>query len=213
MDLLLRRPHRFWHVLCIAGCLITTVASAQLPPVPGSRMHKRAYLSAVQAIWGLNYPAWLAAQVEAESLWIDKRVSSANAQGICQFIPPTAEGLEKVYLDLAKMARYSPYWCYYAQSLLMRDLYDSFLAKDRTQCDTLKFATAGYNGSPATLRREMAICAEDPKCDPNKWELNVGTKSDRRPEHFLESRTYVRRIGRRESVYTQDGWGKGVCLK
>lgn len=200
------------RVLGLLAVFVAFAVHAQ-PRIPdASRTHKRSYLSAVQSVWGLNSPAWLAAQVEAESGWRDGLVSSANARGLCQFIPSTAAGMERLYPGLANQTRYSPYWCYYAQSLLMRDLYKQF-KPGRDECNGIKFASAGYNGAPSTLQREIAVCLTDKLCDPTRWDANVAIKTSRKPEHWKENRNYVARIARREPTYVQDGWGIGYCTK
>ncbi len=162
-------------------------------------------------VWGLDLPAWLAGQVQQESGWRDGLTSSAGARGLTQFIPSTAEGMERLYPGLAGMGRYSPKWAFYSQSLLMRDLFLEF-GKDRTKCQGLKLASAGYNGSPTTLRREIALCSASwPDCDSRLWDENVAVKNARANHHWRESRNYVSRISRSERPYSLAGWGTAYC--
>lgn len=172
---------------------------------------KRQYLSAARSIWGLDLPSWLAAQVEQESGWRDGLTSSAGARGLCQFIPATARSIEDQYEDLAEWGRYSPQWCFYAQNLLMRDLYQTFHKNGRDNCNGIKFAGSAYNGGPTMLNREIALCTVDPDCDNDKWSENVATKNARANWAWRENRTYVQRITAREAAYALGGWGIPYC--
>ena len=156
-------------------------------------------------------PAWLAAQVGQESSWRDGLTSSANAKGLCQFIEGTAEGIEKQYAGLAAWGRYSPGWCFYAQALLMRDLYQDY-QKDRTRCNAIRFAGSAYNGGPRMLARETAICVTHSQCNAYDWE-DVSKHNARAPWAFTENRNYVKRITEREGTYAKLGWGVEYCKR
>lgn len=197
-----------WLPLVLA--LLCLPANGQSIPLEAAQ-YKRPFLKAVRQVWGLDAPAWLAAQVGQESGWRDGLTSSASARGLCQFIEGTASGIERQYAGLASWGRYSPAWCFYAQSLLMRDLFRDF-AVGRNECDGIKFAGAGYNGSPSTLRREIALCVADhPNCDRRLWSENVATKRYRAVNYWQENRGYVFRITRNEPLYESDGWGRAYC--
>lgn len=172
---------------------------------------KRQYLVAARQVWGLELPAWQAAQLGQESGFRDGLTSSAGARGLCQFIGPTAAGIERQYSGLASWGRYSPRWCFFAMSLLNRDLLQEF-GRERDKCQGAKFTLAGYNGSPTTLRKEAALCAADfPRCDSRLWDENVAIKTARAAHHWRESRTYVTRIMRNEQAYADQGWGVIYC--
>jgi soluble lytic murein transglycosylase-like protein len=172
---------------------------------------KRQYLDQVNQVWGLRTPAWLASQVGQESSWRDGLQSSAGARGLCQFIEGTAEGIEKQYSGLAAWGRYSPRWCFYAQALLMRDLYGDYEEK-RTRCNAIRFAGSAYNGGPRMLARETAICLTHEDCDPYDWE-GVAKHNARASWAYRENRDYVRRITERESIYAALGWGVHYCKR
>ncbi len=200
---------RRWYVLCLAICSLNVYG--QLDSLPEtSKAHKRAYLSIISSVWGINYPSWLASQIDAETGWREGLTSSANAQGICQFIPDTAESMEVLIQGLDGLPRYSNYWCYYAQLILMRQLNQAYKI-NRDECNSIMFASAGYNGAPKTLNSEIQMCIEDKGCDPLKWREHVATKRARAERYWRENRNYVRRIDRREELYAQDGWGRVIC--
>jgi hypothetical protein len=92
----------------------------------------------------------------------------------------------------------------------MRDLYGDF-NEGRDDCNRIKFAGAGYNGAPATLRREIDLCAADRNCDVHLWSENVATKRSRAIPYWQENRSYVSRITQREGIYAADGWGAASC--
>lgn len=200
-------------VLILPG-LVTAAPAAQLTSfeIPrAAAQWKRAFIKAQREVWGLNTPAWLAAQVGQESGFRDGLTSSVGARGLTQFMPGTAAGMERLYPDLVALGRYSPQWAFRAQALLTRDLYREF-GKDRDPCNGAKHTLAGYNGSPSTLRKEVALCAADfPNCDSRLWDENVATKRARIPAHWHESRTYVFRIMQREKAYADSGWGVLFC--
>ena len=179
-----------------------------IPPVK-AHAWKRAYLSAARQVWGLELPAWQAAQVGQESAWTDGLTSSAKARGLCQFIEATARGIEAQYEGLAAWGRYSPQWCFYAQSLLMRDLYRRY-REGRTPCDAIRFAGSAYNGGPTMLGRETALCLTHADCNAFTWE-GVSAHNARAPWAYRENRSYVARITTREPPYAATGWGRAYC--
>lgn len=167
-------------------------------------------MKATRQVWGLEAPAWLAAQVGQESGWRDGLTSSAGARGLCQFIPATAAGIEQQYVGLAGWGRYSPTWCFYAQALLMRDLFADY-RPDRDRCNAIQFAGSAYNGGPTMLGREIALCHVDPDCDARFWDESVATQNARAGWAWRENRAYVFRITQREPLYAAAGWGARYC--
>lgn len=200
---------------CTAALLLSLLAWLGWPSeseaVPrAADKYKRQFLGAYREVIGLDHPALLGAQVEAESAWIDGQVSSARARGLCQFIEPTALGIEKQNPGLGALGRYSPAWCARAQAYLMRDLFTAFGYK-RTPCSGWLISLAGYNGSPSTLRKEILMCDATPGCDSNRWFEHIATQRARAWVHWNESRAYVMRIFSRETDYVAAGWGASVC--
>lgn len=171
---------------------------------------KRPYLKAVREVWGLTSPAWLAAQVGQESGWRDGLTSRVGAKGMCQFMDATATGLEKQQPGLAALGRYSPSWCFKAQAILMKQLYDSYV-KVRDPCNAIKFAGSAYNGGPYMLSREAGLCLKDKDCNFEHWDENVAPKRVRAIWAWKENRDYVFRITQRSQFYAIEGWGDGFC--
>lgn len=177
-----------------------------------ARALKREFVAVNRQIWGPENPAFLAAQVDAESGWVDGLTSSAKARGICQFIEGTAAGAEKKWQsDLAGLARYSPRWCLRAQSRLMKEEYDRWIV-GRGQCSAILFSASAYNGGPSRLAAETFLCADDEDCAADRWFGNVARKKARAQWAIDENRAYVMRIFQSEPSYADDGFGILFCL-
>jgi len=172
---------------------------------------KKAWLKAQREVWGLRHPAWLAAQVGQESGWRDGLTSRVGARGLCQAMPATARGMERLYPDLQSLGRYSPQWCFRFQALLMRDLFRTY--KDvRDDCNAIKFAGSAYNGGPGMLNREIGLCHKDKDqgCRYEEW-AHVSKRNARAMWAFEENRDYVYRISLRSKFYAAAGWGAYYC--
>lgn len=193
----------------LAPSLMTPATVFKVPPA--ARPWKRQYLKVVHEVWGLNYPSWLAAQVGQESSWRDGLTSKAHARGLCQFIAPTAIGIERQHPGLVALGRYSPAWCFRAQAILMKDLYRTYKAV-RDPCNTIKLAGSAYNGGPMMLNREIGLCHKDVKkgCHYEHWE-HIAPKNARAEWAWKENRDYVFRITQRSKAYADDGWGADYC--
>lgn len=197
---------RKWLLLL---ALLSVSPSDAAVPAAANR-YKAEFVAAYRSTFGPSYPAMLPAQIEAESAWRDGQTSSASARGLCQFIEPTAAGQERITPTLKAFARYSPAWCARAQASLMRDLWTAF-ETDRSPCSAFLLALAGYNGSPSTLRREIALCAGADGCDTSRWFEHVATQRARSWPHWSENRAYVTRVFSREPAYAAAGWGAPLC--
>lgn len=177
-------------------------------PLPAaSYRYRRAITAAAKRAFGLHAPvAMLAAQIRQESNYRNDLTSNKGAQGMAQFMPPTAEGMAKQYPHLLHPARpRDPSWALLAQALHMRDLMQSYPAA-HTHCDRAAFALAAYNGGPRALDRERAQAP-----DPSKWSGNVERQRSRTAAAWRENRGYVRRILRvLEPAYDRAGWGGGL---
>lgn len=203
----------------ISGCIVAALSFA-LPwsawpsgsdGVPrAADRYKRDFVAVNRQIWGIGNPAFTASQIEAESAWRDGQTSSANARGLCQFIEPTALGIERQYEDIAGLARYSPAWCFRANAYLMRDEVARY-KPGRGECTALLMAASAYNGGPYRLNAEIAMCREDAACDASRWFGHVDSKRSRAWWAWNENRPYVTRIYSREPAYAADGWGRLVC--
>jgi soluble lytic murein transglycosylase-like protein len=198
--------------LALAACLALACSLSGAQDIPwAAAAFKRDFIRVNRAVWGPANPAFPAAQLEAESGFRPDAVSWAGARGLAQFIPATAEAMDRDYPGLSSLARYSPLWSLWANALLDRDLYRRYLP-DRTRCDGVQFALSAYNGGPTRLDREIALCGADwPTCDGRQWSENVETQRDRSAAAWQENRTYVAKVVRREPAYASAGWGVRWC--
>lgn len=162
--------------------------------------------------WGLDAPvARLAAQIHQESAW-RADAKSPYADGLAQFTPATAEWIAQVYpRALANPAPYSPGWAIRALVIYDRHLYHRVTAA--TPCDAWAFTLSAYNGGEGWRKRDQALCASVPGCDPSRWWGHVEHYSPRAAWAFRENRDYPQRILLRwEPIYIRAGWpGKAVC--
>jgi soluble lytic murein transglycosylase len=117
-----------------------------------------------------------------ESLFDPDAVSSANARGIMQIIPPTAQAIAKD-LQVESYSLHDPsvsirFGCYYFNNLL----------KD---FNSVPLSLAGYNAGPVRVKRWI-------KQDPN-YEMDVFI--DLIP--YNETRNYIKLILSRKKIYNK----------
>ena len=122
------------------------------------------------------------AMIWQESLFDPDAVSSANARGIMQIIPPTAKAIAKE-LQVETYSLHDPstsirFGCYYFNNL-MKDL------------NSVPLSLAGYNAGPVRVKRWI-------KQDPN-YEMDVFI--DLIP--YNETRNYVKYILSRKKIYSK----------
>ncbi len=122
-------------------------------------------------------PAWVAAEIRAESIFNPKARSGANAMGLMQVIPSTGAavarrigqpwtGAESLYEPDTNIALGTAY---------LRQMLDQYGGKPY-------FAIAGYNAGPAPLGRWQS---QRPGMDPDFWIETISYK---------ETREYVARV-------------------
>lgn len=189
-------------------CLLPVFASAEIPWQ--AFQIKREFVRINQHVWGLNNPAMLASQIEAESGFVDGLTSSAGARGICQAMPATASLVERADSGLNGLTRYSVPYCLRFQAWLMKDEYSAY-KPGRGPCTALLFAGGAYNGGRRMLDAEIAQCRADSECDPTRWFGHVSAKRTRSWAAFNESRPYVTRLYMREGAYADAGFGVAQC--
>ena len=140
--------------------------------------------------WGLD-PALAWGMVRQESLFYHRAESSADALGVMQLLPTTAEGEAKL-IDLPESTRYRLQWPPYnmavGQSYLMRQL-------QRFNGD-LVLALAAYNAGP---HRADTWQKTRPTTDPLTFIEKIP---------FTETRHYVKRVIHGMTVYRLLMYGK-----
>ena len=122
-------------------------------------------------------PAWIAAEIRAESVFDPMARSSANARGLMQVLPSTGEGLAKA-LGLpwtGADSLYDPDTNILLGSAYLRQLMDRYGGKPYQ-------VIAGYNAGPAPLNRWLS---QRPNADPDIWIETIS---------YRETREYVARV-------------------
>ena len=122
-------------------------------------------------------PAWIAAEIRAESVFDPNARSSANAQGLMQVIPSTGMSTARA-LGLpwpGPDALYDPAYNIVIGSAHLRELLDKYGGRPYE-------AMAGYNAGPAPLQRWKS---QRPGMDPDFWIETISYK---------ETRDYVARV-------------------
>ena len=129
-------------------------------------------------------PAWVAAEIRAESVFDPKARSQANARGLMQVVPATGldearrlgipwNGVETLYEPEANIAIGTAY---------LRKMLDRFGGKPY-------HAIAGYNAGPTPLQRWQS---QRPTMDPDFWIETIS---------YGETRDYVARVLAFSTIY------------
>ncbi len=122
-------------------------------------------------------PAWVAAEIRAESIFDPRARSSADARGLMQILPSTGATLARrlgVALPSAE-ALYDPDTNITLGTAYLRQLMDRFGGKPY-------LVIAGYNAGPGAANRWLT---QRPTLDPDFWIETIGYK---------ETREYVARV-------------------
>ncbi len=190
----------------------------QLPDItlPGSpdvvamgwRWRSAIEAAATERFGNTDHVARFAAQLHQESKWQSDTVSSAGAQGMAQFMRPTASAIARLHPDLSPADPTNPSWAIRAQAALLADISGRFVGE--TDCDTWAFRLSAYNGGELRLMAEKKVAS-----NPNVWfgPSGVEPQISRRKSAWEENRGYVRRILLvLEPAYLNAGFpGKAVC--
>ena len=190
---------------CLILCLLPAIASAQSIP-PQAEQYRRDLTRIAYSVWGLDAPvATLAGMAYVESRWNPDAVSPVGASGLMQVMPRTGAALSRIY-DIGPVDLFDPRWSMLAAATLLKETYTRF-KPNRTRPSAGYMAIAGYNGSPATLQREITLCAMDLHCDETRWFANVADKSDRLLVYWQQNRKYVISVIGASKAYEAAGWG------
>lgn len=166
--------------------------------------YKRDLIRNARYVWGLDAPvAVLAAQIHQESGW-NQNAKSAFANGLTQFTPATAEWISGAYPKyLSENNPLSPKWALRAQSIYVKQLYDTSDAA--TSCDQIWKALWKYNGGAGWVARDERLAAKhgaNVRIAKEVEPFNAG----RNPAMFKENRDYSRAILLKwQPIYTV--WG------
>ncbi len=165
--------------------------------------------AATERFGGTEHVARFAAQIHQESKWNSDVTSHAGAQGMAQFMRPTANAIARLHPDLSPADPTNPSWAIRAQAALLADISARFVGE--TPCDTWAFRLSAYNGGEKRLVAEKVLAG-----NPEAWfgVSGVEPQISRRKSAWIENRGYVRRILLTlEPTYLKAGFpGKAVCI-
>jgi len=174
-------------VLGAALMLWSATAWAQVPLQ--AEQYRRDLTRIAISVWGLDAPvSLLAGQIEAESAWRPRAVSSAGARGLTQFIDTTARDIAARYIA-GPPNPFDPRWAMQAQSYYMRELLGQ-VGPARNDTERMAFALSAYNGGLRRVRQRQALSPDPARCLGLTCDLNPGISV----ANQRENRTYPRRI-------------------
>jgi soluble lytic murein transglycosylase-like protein len=196
-------------LIALLLALVSAAAFGQRLP-PNSFQYRAILTHEARTIWGMNANVALyAAQIHQESTWNPDAVSRVGARGLGQFMPGTAQDMQRWYApQLRGHAIYSPIWS--IRALLLYDLriYNSVTPRvsEIPECDRLAMMLAGYNGGPGWVSRDRTQTRAIGG-NPDLWFGSVELYSTRASWAFKENRDYVSRIlGPRLDLYLRNGY-------
>ena len=140
-------------------------------------------------------PAWIVAEIRAESVWMPTARSSADARGLMQLLPSVGARLARV-LGIAWSggdALYQPLTNITLGSAYLRQMLDRFNGRTYQ-------AIGAYNAGTAPVDRWLA---QRPQLDPDFWIETVSYK---------ETRDYIARVLAFSVIYDWRFDGKAVPL-
>jgi len=121
-------------------------------------------------------PAWVAAEIRAESIFSPTARSSADARGLMQVLPSTAQGVAK-RLNLVWRGADSLY-----DPETNITLGTAYLREKKAMYPAPYIAIAAYNAGPVATKRWQE---QRPEADPDVWIETIG---------YRETREYVARV-------------------
>jgi len=140
-------------------------------------------------------PAWMAAEIRAESVFNPKARSAANALGLMQLVPATGMAVaRRIGLPWTGAdSLYDPDTSIAIGTAYMRQLLDTYGGKPY-------FAIAGYNAGPTPMLRWQS---QRPGMDPDFWIETIS---------YRETREYVARVLAFSTLYDWRLNGNAVPL-
>lgn len=164
-------------------------------------------------MFGPNPPcANVLALVETESRFNPEALSNKGAAGPGQFIAATAAGMCRNYPNELCPPRPNDWdWSAKAIARHLKESMDRLASSTASECSAGLMSLSEYNGGPAALGRERALCQVDGGCDTTRWFLNVELQKSRADWAYKENRDYVFRVFQRSEKYVNAGMGRSWC--
>ena len=191
--------------------VVALTAEAQIPSA--AWQYERQLTREARAVFGVEAPvARLAGQLHQESSWRPDVCSWAQACGLAQFIPSTADWMAEMHPSrLAPADPANPAWAIQAQVLFNDWILNRIQVDDG--CQQWAMTLSAYNGGIGWVNRDRRL-AEEAGADADTWFGHVEHHTARADWARRENRDYVRRIllGL-EPRYAEAGWqGSPICL-
>lgn len=180
--------------------------------VPLVAEHYQALLTrTAHAEGGLSAPvSTFAAQIQQESGWNPHAQSGVGAKGMAQFMPGTADFVERLNTHLAGADVYNPGWA--LRALVVYDLWLLARVQGGSLCDRWAMTLAAYNGGLGWVYRDQALAASRGFNKLVWWGAVATVNAGRSKASFRQNRDYPHRILIvYEPQYVAAGWGAGVC--
>ena len=147
----------------------------------------------------------LASQIEQESSWRIRAVSTANARGLAQFTSVGVAEVERLEPGLRGGDPFNPEWAFLAQCVYMRHQVSLWSERQGLNLvEATRAALASYNAGRPHILREWRVCRDTEWCNEKRWSGHIDRICSRMKEACNESRNYVQHIERRNPKYS--GW-------
>lgn len=194
-------------IVLVLAALLALPACAQSPAA--SWPYRADLTKSAYRTFGPGAPiAALAAQIHQESAWQPGALSWAGAQGLGQFMPPTADYVAKMHPQECSPANpFDASWAIRCSQLYLRQQISLARTPRTTECDAWAFGLRNYNGGLTWTRRDRAKAAAH-GADPDRWRAVQPFNAGRRPEAHRENTEYPVRIFRLQPSYAS--WGRSL---
>ena len=140
---------------------------AHTPYDPDIRKYHKWYWGGTGVDWRL-----LRNQLFYESSFREDAVSTANAQGLAQFLVPTWKGLQAEIPALQGKSPFDSRAALQAQSYYMAQLRSSWTAH-RSERDRMLLTCASYNAGLGNLLKAQRACQRTDRTECNSWDAIV----------------------------------------
>ena len=158
-------------------------------------------------VFGPSAPLpFLAAQIHQESSWRTDAISRANAKGLAQFTPGTAEDMARLHPEECAPANpFSPKWAFTCRDRYMYKLKGLVSNEHTNNCTDWALAARSYNGGYGWIKKDRAMAKANSQ-DPDNWQVLEFYNAGRSTANFHENIEYPVRIYKLQDRYSD--WGE-----